>query len=150
MKIDISASQAVFGLVIAVGTVLGMLVAAIRFVFTPRIVNLVKAVVAGEFEARDEEQEKQKRAEQSALSELNGRMKAMEERMAENEQASARTEEAVQRIEGETKRQTQTLQAIVDGIGDIKETLAVQREKTSRAERDIEELQRESRRRGDR
>lgn len=147
MKLDVTQTHAVIGLLVSLGTLLGLLAAAFRFFFSPRIVQLVKDVVAAEFTSRDEAQQLQQRAEESALKELNGRMKALEERMGENEQASARTEATVQRIEEATKRQTLILEAIGEGITEIKLGNAVQKTEIDRAKKDIEELQKSTRRR---
>ena len=144
---SLTTAQLAAGVLASLGTLLGLLAVAVRYVFTPRIVELVKKVVEDEFGSRDEAQRHQQRAEQSALKELNGRMKTLEERMAENEQASARTEATVQRIEEATTRQTQALQVISDGVTQIQKALAVGDEKLRRAEEDIKDLQRASRRR---
>lgn len=147
MQIDLTATQAVIGLVISLGSAVALLAAAVRFVFAPRIRQMVTEVVQQEFELREEANAKVAEAEKTAIETLATRIGVIEERMTQNEKAAAETQAAVERIEEATKRQTKTLDAIVEGIGEIKDGFIVQREKVQRAEKDIEELQKASRRR---
>lgn len=144
---NITLAQAVVGLLVTLGTLLGLGATAVRFIFVPRIRQMISDVVKHELDEREEQNAPLIEAEKTAIEQLATRIGTIEERMTENEKAAAETQAAVVRIEEATKRQTKTLEAISDGIEVIKEGFVVQREKVHRAEKDIEELQKSSRRR---
>lgn len=143
----IGAAQAIGGLLVTLGTLIALLAAAGKFVFVPRIYDMITTVVDRKLEEREKAAAPLIEAKKTAIEELGTRIGLIEERMTENEKAAAETKAAVERIEEATKRQSKTLEAIAEGIGEIKEGFVEQRVKVQRAEEDIKELQTGPRRR---
>lgn len=142
----LTAAQVILGVLISLGTLLSLVAAAVRFVFVPRLRALIADVVDQKLSERDEVNAPLIEAEKTAIEQLGTRIGLIEERMTTNEKAAAETQAAVERIEEATKRQTKTLEAIAEGVGEIREGFVEQRVKVARAEKDIEELQKSRRR----
>lgn len=145
--LDLSLAEKIVGILGGLVVLAAALVAVVRFFFVPKLRELIQEVVEQEFKKREEGNAAIAQAEKTAIEQLATRIGTIEERMTKNEQDAAETKAAVERIEEATKRQTKTLDAIVEGIGEIKEGFVVQREKVARAEKDIEDLQQRPRRR---